>query len=215
MTTKKAKTTTKQYANKNPLEALRDIGGGVAKSVVTDLAKDSMKDLWSQFLGATEKKPQQQAGGELQEGQEINLSSLQKIKTPEAAPFVEAAIDYRKEILHGEKRISQEDRQVVETKIQEIVIELKRLTATSKQLQTEFKVVSTQQRIVNPGKYHLSFFEWLLAVVRTARLRVEDSAAWLAMFKSKKAKKQYWNMFKKHGTTFGLSNERVVATQTG
>src|SRR3989344_5698474 len=73
----------------------------------------------------------------------------------------------------------------------------------------------SEQQIVNPGKYHVSFFEWVLLLVRQARMKVEDSSAWLGAFKSKKAKKQYWSMFKKHGTTFGLSNERVVSTQTG
>jgi hypothetical protein len=82
-------------------------------------------------------------------------------------------------------------------------------------LQIEFKEVAIEQRIVNPGKYHTSFFEWVLSAIRIARMKVEDSGAWLSASKGKKAKKDYWQMFKKHGTTFGLSNERVVATQTG
>ena len=45
--------------------------------------------------------------------------------------------------------------------------------------------------------------------------KVEDSGAWLGKVQGKGAKKGYWGMFKQHGTTFGLSGERSVATQVG
>ena len=61
----------------------------------------------------------------------------------------------------------------------------------------------------------MNFFEWMLAVIRAAREKVEDSNAWLGTVKGKGAQRNYWNMFKKHGTTFGLSGERAVATQVG
>ena len=92
------------------------------------------------------------------------------------------------------------------------------LAASSKELEIQFKDVVVEQRIVKPGKYHQSFFEWMLIIVKTARMRVEDAGTWLSVMHGKKNKRHsqnYWQMFKKHGTTFGLSNERVVATQTG
>jgi hypothetical protein len=46
-------------------------------------------------------------------------------------------------------------------------------------------------------------------------MTVEDSGAWLSAMSGKKGKKTYWSEFKKHGTSFGMSNERSVATQTG
>jgi hypothetical protein len=55
----------------------------------------------------------------------------------------------------------------------------------------------------------------MLTVIRGARMKVEDSGAWLSTMQGKKGKKNYWAMFKKHGTSFGMSNERQVATQTG
>ncbi|HLD02068.1 MAG TPA: DUF5660 family protein, partial [Patescibacteria group bacterium] len=60
-----------------------------------------------------------------------------------------------------------------------------------------------------------NFFEWMLSVIRIARMKVEDSGAWMAALSSKKKGKGYWQMFKKHGTTFGMSHERNVSTQTG
>lgn len=211
MAGKKVLPRTKRFVNENPLEALRDVGEGVVDSM-GDLLRESTHDFWKQLLGTSEKESTQKSG-ELTEGQELNLAK-QKNDEEETIPDTEPAIDYRREILQAE-RTSTRETEVLETKIQEIIIELKHLVASSQTLEVEFKEVSQQQVIVKPGKYHLNFFEWLLSAVRSARERVEDSSAWLSAMQSKKSKKGYWNMFKKHGTTFGLSGERVVATQTG
>lgn len=208
MATKASNAKKKMFANDPSIEAIRDMGKGVLGQII------------GSFDNYDEERPQsqQQKSGDLTEGQAIDFSTASKTKTQKETPSyqdIDPGFDYRREILYGERKIAQENTQVLETKIQEIVVELKRLTNSSKMLEIEFREATVEQRIVNPGKYHISFFEWLLTVVKTARIKVEDSGAWLSMFQSKKAKRQYWNMFKKHGTTFGLSNERVVATQTG
>jgi hypothetical protein len=55
----------------------------------------------------------------------------------------------------------------------------------------------------------------MLTVIRSARQKVEDSQSWMGAVKGKGAKRDYWGMFKKHGTTFGQSGERSVATSVG
>lgn len=203
MQTKKGKTKVKQFVNDSPIEALRGIGQGVLGSLGSDLGLGMIQGGKDQIVGYKEEEEEQ--SGELIEGEEIDLRK----------PDIDPGINYRQEILHTEKKIAQEDQQQLSAKIEQIIVELKRLASSSKILEVQFRQVTVEQRIVNPGKYHVSFFEWVLAIVKSARIRVEDSGSWLALFKSKKAQRQYWNMFKKHGTTFGLSNERVVATQTG
>ncbi len=208
----------KHYINQNTIESQRSTSGVVQQ--ISNTVKDVGSDMWSQLLGsmAGERSGRQEVSGDLVEGQEVTLSSIeQKQKlNEEKAPVlnIEPGIDYPREILHAERKTLHRQTQEISTKIQEIIIELKRLTSTSKELQVQFKEVAVAQ-IPNPGKYHQTFFEWMLAVVRQARIKVEDSGAWLAVTKRKHQKRQYWAMFKKHGTTFGLSNERVVATQTG
>lgn len=203
MQAKKTKTKVKQFVNDSPIEALRGIGQGVLGSLGSDLGLGMIQGGKDQIVGYKEEEEEQ--SGELTEGQEIDLRK----------PDIDPGIDYRREVLHAEKKIASENQQIITVKIEEIIAELKRLTKSSKVLEVQFRQVTIEQRIINPGKYHVSFFEWVLAIVKSARIRVEDSGSWLALFKSKKAQRQYWNMFKKHGTTFGLSNERVVATQTG
>lgn len=216
--TKKAK----QLLNENPFEALGEIGRGVLGSLGSDLGLGLIKGTKDQVIGLSE--TENQHGGDLAEGQEVDLTAKKKqarlaeSKREEKEKYLrdaEPGIDYRSEILHGEKRIARQQENELTQKIDEIIVELKRLASSSKVLEVKFQEITVEQRIVNPGKYHVSFYEWFLAVIRSARIQVEDAGSWQAMFKSKKAQRQYWNMFKKHGTTFGLSNERVVATQTG
>ncbi|MFH1833205.1 MAG: DUF5660 family protein [Candidatus Levyibacteriota bacterium] len=214
MADKKTKKQKKQFINKNAVEALQDVGGGIATAVKNDVAKGMMTDLWDQFLGADKYKQSTKESGDLQEGEELNLSA-KKDQKEEPAEKTLPGLDYQREILHGERRVIEENKQAIEVKIQEIIIEIKKLTAQSKELQAQFKEITVEILPVNPGQYHLNFFEWMILTIRQARMKVEDSASWLALFTSKKGKKEYWAMFKKHGTTFGLSNERVVATQTG
>ncbi len=216
MTTQKSKQKINYYGDKNTVEARRDAGGSVAKSVAKDLGPDMVSDLWDQLLGV--ENPIKKAKGELQEGQEFDLSSLSKKQAKDSEQlhsYVEAAIDYKSEIIHVEKRKTQEDNHELQVKVEEIALELKKLVQTSKELRSKIRGASVEQRVTKPGKYHLAFFEWMVSMVRNARLTIENSASWLTAMQSKKQKRQYWNMFKKHGTTFGLSNERVVATQTG
>lgn len=212
MTTKKQKKQTNQYIDQNPVEAFRDLGSGVAKSLASDVAKGTVTGLWEQLLGRGSYKESHGTGGDLAEGQELDLQSLQE---SQEEPQIEAGIDYRRDILRGSEKSQHIANKETEVKIQEILVAIKQLAQSSKGLEVQFKEVVVEQRIEKPSKYHLTFFEWILSVIRLAKMRVEESSNWLSVFASKKKRQQYWGMFKKHGTTFGLSNERVVATQTG
>ncbi len=211
-----------QSIDKNPIEAIRDIAVSTVEPIVNsaanDLARGMMTDLWDQMLG-TEigKKQEQKTSGEMSAGEEISLKNKSKTenKAEERKPQIDSGWDYRGEIIHSERRIRQTENRELDTKIQEIMVEIKKLAKSSKELEVTFREISVEDRPVNPGKYHLNFFEWMLSTIRTARMKIEDSANWSSMFASKKNKREYWSLFKKHGTSFGLSGERVVATQTG
>ena len=214
MKTKTQKPKSQNLVDQNPIEILKGIGSGVVDSVVDDFGKRSINNLWEQLLGT--KNPQEegdQTSGDLEEGREIHLSK--KIKKEALPEPIEPGIDYRREILDVGKRADRENTQVLNAKIAEILTELKKITAASAEIAVEFKEITVEQRIEQPGEYHVTFFQWMLSMVRAAREKIEDSGAWLSVMKSKKKQKGYWAMFKKHGTTFGLSNERVIATQAG
>lgn len=205
----KNKKQAKSFINNNPVESLRDLSRGFAGSVASDLGKDSIKTAWDQMLGLGGKQ-----SGELKQGEEIILNRKGRSEEPEKLQ-AEPALNYRREILQREKQTLVENTQEIKVKIEEVLIEIKKLINSSQELRVEFREIEVEERVEKPGKYHLNFLEWLLDIVRSARETVEDGASWLEAFYSKKNKRKYWNMFKKHGTTFGMSQERSVSTQTG
>lgn len=225
MAAKKAKSILERFANTSfettdPVDITKHIA---AKA--SDELKAGAHDAWDQLLGKKDKASEEHAKkGEMKAGEPISFTNHKNKKEDRGklinaekkfAPYIEAGIDYRREIIHGAEMSERRNNRELETKLQEIVIELKRLASSSKVLQAEFREVTVEQRITKPGKYHVNFFEWVLTVVRSARMRVEDSGAWLTAMKGKKKKGNYWEQFKKQGTSFALSNERNVATQVG
>ena len=214
----KKRSKSKQYANDNIIEAFRSIGTGIASSAL-GLAKDSVSpDQWEKYLGIGEKGKNKKGkfAGDLTPGQELDLATLQEKKL-EKLLDVDPGYDYKGEILHRETRSLQRINRETENNIQQILVELKNLVSTTQELKVQFKEVAVE-KVVNPGKYHESFFEWLLSSVREALKKVEDSGVWLAAVKGKNAKRGvYWTNADETvgGTSFSLSSERVVATQTG
>lgn len=205
----KSKSKVKQYINQN--EVVRDLPGAVAKSLKDDLAEGVVSGLWNQMLGVEVDKKGKKTpnSGDLKPGEELNLQKRAEFQR------AEPGIDYAREIIQGERKIRASESHEIKFRIQEIQVELKKLTKTSRELEIEFKDIALETMPVNPGKFHLNFFEWVLSQIRRARMRIEDSAHWVTTMRSKKSQRQYWNLFKKHGTSFGLSGERIVATQTG
>lgn len=220
----------------NPLElgreAVRSAGRHAAKATVED-AQTNARTFIEQLLGIDlknkasnapaesahqEEAPQQQSNHVevFNSAKHHGTASEQQKAHAEKAPHrqAEAAIDYHREVVKNRERMSKGEMKEMHQNIEQIKLELQKLVASSQVLKLEFAEV-TMEKTPTVGQYHLNFFEWMLAVIRTAREKVEDSNAWLGTVKGKGAKKGYWGMFKKHGTTFGLSGERAVATQVG
>ena len=93
--------------------------------------------------------------------------------------------------------------------------QVKMLEKSEKALVSDISKLNIQQLPNKPGVYYVRFFEWLITIVRQLRAKVEEGRTWLQAMTAKKKKVGYWKMYKKHGTTFGLSNERTLATQSG
>lgn len=195
--TKKKQT---HYKNDNVLEAL----GSVPSSVGTNMASEVSKigaDIVTSLIGGTPRS------GDLQPNQTIEFD-----KKPEATPEAIPVHPVRTETMHRPNV----DIIEMETKKQldAIRTELKALIISLKNLHNEVSTAVSQE-VVHPGVYHLNFYEQLRTFIHVLRQQVEDSRSWLASFNTRKKKMGYWGMFKKHGTTFGLSSERSLATSAG
>ena len=114
-----------------------------------------------------------------------------------------------------------ERRETLETteQIKKLVVmikeEVKKIEAQNKMMITETARITVEQMPDKPGIYHVRFFEWLLNLLVDIRKKVTESASWLSIAQGKKAKKGYWGMAKKKGTSFTLSGERTASTQSG
>ena len=203
-----SKKKTKQIIDDNPIEAIRSIGSGM-KQTASDESRAAASQAWEQMLGI-ETKAREKAG-ELTAGQELDLDSLKHA----AREVTEMGREFAQEIIHAGKIASTEDQRESQVKVQEILIELKQLAKSTKEVQIEAQIISEEQTETVAGAYKLNFLESMLSWLRDARADVEDSLAWFQALRSNKASKQYGAMAKSHGTSFTLSNERTASTQTG
>jgi hypothetical protein len=185
------------YGNDNVLESLRGVGSSVGKTIVKDVIAQTGSDMLRSILGGSPKS------GELQQNQAIEFSTTQ-----ENAP----AVQPRSVESHQTVRRSEDTE--VKQKIEGIRAELKALSRSIKNLRQEISK-TVMDTPVDPGIYHLNFFEHLRTYLQAMKEQVDDSRTWLMACNNRKAKKGYWGMMKKHGTSFGLSNERSIATSAG
>lgn len=186
------------YFNDSILESLRDLGSGVGKTVAKDVVGKTAGDALQAIFGGPVKPA------------ESSHKEYPFAPKPEMQP--KPAVAPRPEILRPES-VAREQA-AIKQEIESVRMELKALAGSLKSLNTEVQR-AIDQVPVNPGVYHKNFFARLRSVLQLLRQQVEDSSTWNSMYSGRKKKKGYWGMYKKHGTQFGLSNERTAATQAG
>ncbi len=199
--------------DKNPIEAIRDSGANIVRQASTTLKSETREDIsraWRQLLGTEANTTKKNRSGELQEGEELVLveKTVRKLD-------IEPAINYTREIIHAETTIRSQDNRELRIRMDQLRIEISKLAKSSRELQVVAKDISLDTLPENPGKLHVNFFEWIIIQLQVARMRVENSVSWFNTLNSKKSKKDFWTLAKKHGTSFSLSGERQVAQQVG
>ena len=172
------------------LEALRQMGGGVGKTITKDVIGKVGSDALTSLFGQVPRS------GELFTNQ----------------PEVQPVQIRRPEILRPPMVRVEEIN--LKPQIEAVRAELKMLIASLKSFNQEVQK-AVNEVPVQPGIYHLNFMERLKSILKILREQIDDSRSWLALSTNRKKQKGYWGMFKKHGTSFGLSSERTIATQAG
>ncbi len=185
------------YTNDSILEALRDLSGGVGKTVTRDVAGKVATDALASLFGSPIKQ------GEMHQNESIDFP-VERQPRPQMR---------RPEVRPTEKVLFHEDPQVKQ-QIEAVRAELAALSKSIKMLTSDIQKAVAEVPVA-PGVYHVTFYEKLRVVLQLLREQIDDSRSWLTMHTSRKKKMGYWGMFKKHGTTFGLSNERSIATSAG
>lgn len=188
------------------LEALRDLGGGVVDSVVHDVVGGTAEEAFDQITG--------KKSGELKPNQSLRIDELaraEEIREKKAWDFQQDFLDIRKQ----EKLIWTRKERETQMQIAAILEELKKLAQATENLAKEVEVAAAEAP-VDPGVYHLSFFERLRETIILFKKKIEESATWLAAINQKcKKRNYYWAQVRKSGTKFLLSQERYMSTQAG
>lgn len=193
----------------NSYESLdfKDVPKAVAEGA-KQASQEAVKTMWAQIMGTENyAKHVQNKAGELKAGEELDLKGM--AKKNEQKSLSEAPMSYFKEIREAGKSGITKEAHEIQEQVQTIIYELKRLATASKAIEKQVaQAVGTG--IVSPGKYHETFFTWMLTMVTEARKRVENAGVWLNTVSKKKGAVK---SLKKNMNQF-MSGERTASNQT-
>ncbi len=205
----------KQYPktiNPNPLEALKDIGANTAKQMREEIAQFP-QDFIDSLLGGT--PTSQNHSGEIVPGEAMEMNEVISGKYEEQV-VVKQQIAFERRLLDEEK--SQTEKKTNELKIQLKMIQ-EELVAIAQNTQTLAKEteIAAYQQTVNPGVYHVIFFEKLLEFIKSFRKKINEANVWLASANKRAGKKaKGWVAnYNQHGAKYLLSGEHYNQRSAG
>lgn len=186
--------------NDSLIEALRQMGSDVSDNFTNDFLGKIPQDIFTQ----SGLKPTNQ----------FDFPSPENSYRQENENFLQRFRKVEKQ-RHQEKLVFTAKERETKAQVTTLIGEVKKLSEAVGNLDQSIKTVVMQEP-VDPGVYHLGFFEKLIAFLRSLTQKVEDATAW-ATAASGKAKKRsyYWGQVKKSGAKFLLSQERYMSTQAG
>jgi hypothetical protein len=201
----------KTSSRPNPLEALKDL----SKSTSSDMKKEAGKlsqDFLDQLLGV--KKSKKNYSGEIMAGESIEMNDVMTGKHEE--------IIRQKRQFEFIANLQAEDKERIEKRTNELRVQMKaiqeEILVISKQTQNlaeEIKVASMQV-VVDPGEYHIMFFEKLLEFITSFRKKIDSAETWLRSVNKRASKKNMWGQnYKKKGSSYLLSSEHYLQRSAG
>lgn len=201
----------KNIKGPNPLEALKDIGKTSASEMKSEASKLSA-DFMQELLGI--KPTAKNFSGEIMPGEPVDFAEVYSGKYEESFKI--------KRQLAFEKRLIQEERVQVEKKTGELKMQLNAvrqeilvLAQKTNNLAEETQIAALQAP-VEPGLYHIIFFEKLLEFIKSFRRKIEESAVWLSGVNKRAHKKNVWGAnYKKKGASYLLSSEHYLQRSAG
>lgn len=197
------------YQSDNFFEAFRDLGNQTAKTGI-DAMQGLADDMWQQLQPG--KGPTQPISGELRPNRSSSLEEELLRREEEARRSERAHFEH---VRRQEQMVFSRKEQELKAQIAAIQDELKKLIGEAGGLVQEVEL-AVEQTIVEPGVYHLNFFDRLRQLIILLRKKVADSKTWMHTVNAKAQRRSYfWGQVGKSGTKFLLSQERYMSTQAG
>lgn len=194
----------------NPVEQLKNLSTGVVQDlseVPAGIFDEALKQ-----IGLKEQKQPLSGEINLLTKEEKTSQKTEQKESADKARQLRAVQTQEREIYSAkQKQLEQQIGKVM----QELKAEVAKLQAQTSELTGEVKSITVESMPAKVGAYHLNYFEWVISMLRDLRKKVSESRHWLALWNQKKKQKGYWAMFKKHGTSFAMSEERAIASANG
>ncbi len=195
----------------NVLESLKDIGDQTSKTLKRDLINPIPEDFFEQLLGA---KPQEKKfSGDIVPGESLEFNEIFTGKYEESQKL-KKQISLERKLAAEEKNYIQEKSNQLKVQLHALMQEVYSLAKTTQNLGEQVEVAAMQAP-VEPGVYHLVFFEKLLEFIRSFKKKIENSSTWLGAVNSRAQKKNFWSTYKKQGSKFLLSSEHYLQRSAG
>jgi hypothetical protein len=208
--TDQKKKTRELRTKQNVLESLKDLGIG-AGSQTGDFLKNTSEDFFKELMGFS--VPKVKRSGELSAGQSLQMSEVMSGKEEENK-HLRAQISLERQLSSDEKRVSQEKGNELRVQLQALMQEVQKVAASTQNL-AEVTQVSMMTAPVEPGVYHITFFQNVLEFLQSFRKRIDYTVAWLQSSNKRAEKKNYWAMYKKKGSSFLLSPDHYLQRSAG
>ena len=201
----------KRYARQvNVLESLKDIGSSTGNTIKKDIARGVSQEFINQLLG---KKYDKKYSGDIMAGEAVEMEEIYSGRREETLKLKNQLALERK--LREEEKIQTEKKSNdLRIQLHALMQEVANLAKSTQDLGEETKLASMQAPI-EPGVYHLVFFEKLLEFIKSFRKKIDDAQVWLHTTNSRAEKKNYWARYKKHGGKFLLAADHYLTRSAG
>lgn len=197
--------------HKNVLEAFEKTASDIGKSMVYEakdqFAKGIAYDAMEQVFGVTR-------SGSIEPGKSIEIDAVISGKL-EKQEVQEKQLHFQRTLIIEEERLR--TRKVNDLRIQLKVIaqEVLYLAQNTQDLGEEVQLAAMQAP-VEPGPYHIIFFESLLDFIKSFRQKISSASTWLHHANKRASRKNRWgSLYKKHGAKYLLSGEHYVSRSAG
>jgi hypothetical protein len=194
----------------NVLESLKDLGTGTTTQA-GDLLKNTSEDFFRELMGMS--LPQVKRSGEINPGESLQMSEVLS-GTEEENKKLKAQISLERQLSADEKKVSSENMQTLRVQLQALMQEVQSVAASTQNL-AEATKVAIMTAPVEPGPYHIAFFQNILEFLVSFRKKIDLAATWLQSSNKRAEKKNYWNMYKKKGSSFLLSPDHYLSRSAG
>lgn len=205
----KKKQQAQNAAKQNVIESIKDLASA-GTTGVTDMLQNTSEDFFNQLLG---RQKIQGASGELQPGQSLKFMT-EADRQAEENKKLRAQIQLERNMSADSKRLDEQKIGQLRVHLQALMSEVVKLSNATAGLAEETKIASMEVP-VNPGVYHISFFEKLISFMQSFRKKIELASVWLSASNGRREKKNYWAMYKKKGASFLLSGEHYSQRSAG